>query len=66
MNLVLLKYCLTIVFKKKERDEKMAWQRSMTPKKKRKRERKDGMPKKHDPANKVRHKKEHVFICALA
>ena len=27
--------------------------------------RKDGMPKKHDPANKVRHEKEHVFICAL-
>jgi hypothetical protein len=23
------------------------------------------MPKKHDPANKVRHEKEHVFICAL-
>ena len=34
MNLVLLKYCLTIVFKKeRERDEKMACQRSMTPKK---------------------------------
>ena len=32
MNLVLLKYCLTIVFKKKERDEKMACQRSMTQK----------------------------------
>ena len=61
MNLVLLKYCLTIVFKKKERDEKMACQRSMTQKK----ERKDGMPKKHDPANKVRHENEHVFICAL-
>jgi len=32
MNLMLLKYCLTIVFKKKERerDEKMACQRSMT------------------------------------
>ena len=30
-----------------------------------KRERKDGMPKKHDPANKIRHEKEHVFICAL-
>ena len=26
---------------------------------------KDGMPKKHDPTNKVRHEKEHVFICAL-
>ena len=24
------------------------------------------MPKKHDPANKVRHEKEHVIICALA
>ena len=63
MNLVLLKYCLTIVFKKeieRERDEKMACQRSMT----QKREREDGMPKKHDPANKVRHEKEHVFICA--
>ena len=36
------------------------------PKKKRKeRERKDGMPKKYDPANKVRHETEHVFICAL-
>ena len=64
MNLVLLKYCLTIVFKKNiERDEKMACQRSMTQKKER--EEKDGMPKKHDPANKVRHEKEHVFICAL-
>ena len=63
MNLMLLKYYLTIVFKKKrERDEKMACQRSMTQKK---RERKDGMPKKHDPANKVRHEKDHVFICAL-
>ena len=31
-----------------------------------KRKRKDGMPKKHDPANKVRHEKEHVIICALA
>ena len=40
----------------------MACQRSMTQKK---RERKDGMPKKHDPANKVRHEKEHVFIYAL-
>ena len=29
---------------------------------KKKRERKDGMPKKHDPANKVRHEKEYVFI----
>jgi hypothetical protein len=34
--------------------------------KKRGREKKDGMPKKHDPANKVRHEKEGVFICALA
>ena len=50
MNLVLLKYCLTIVFKERL---------------KKKRERKDGMPKKHDPANKVRHEKEHVFICTL-
>ena len=67
MNLVLLKYYLTIVFKKKrERDEKMACQRSMTQKKReRERERKDGMPKKHDPANKTRHEKEHVFIYAL-
>ena len=47
MNLVLLKYCLTIVFKR----ERERW--------------KDGMPKKHDPANKVRHEKEHVFIYAL-
>ena len=62
MKLVLLKYCLTIVLKKG--DEKMACQRSMTQKKGG--ERKDGMPKKHDPANKVRHEKEHVFICALA
>jgi hypothetical protein len=38
MNLVLLKYCLRIVFKKRERDEKMACQRSMTPKKERERE----------------------------
>ena len=38
----------------------------MTPKKnKREKERKDGMPKKHDPANKVRYEKEHVFIYAL-
>ena len=64
MNLVLLKYCLTVVVKKRERerDRKMACQRSMTQKK---RERKDGMPKKHDPANKVRQEKEHVIICAL-
>ena len=65
MNLMLLKYSLTIVFKKKrekKRDEKMACQRSMT----QKRERKDGILKKHDPTNKVRHEKEHVFICALA
>ena len=34
-------------------------------KKERERKRKDGMPKKHDPANKVGHEKEHVFICAL-
>ena len=39
MNLVLLKYCLTIVFKKRERDEKMACQRSMTQKRERERER---------------------------
>ena len=63
MKPMLLKYCLTIVLKKRERDEKMAWQRSMTQKKT---ERKDGMPKKHDPANKVKYEKEHVFICALA
>ena len=48
------------VIEKKERDEKKACQRSMTQKKER--ERKDGMPKKHDPANKVRHEKEYVFI----
>ena len=60
MKPMLLKYCLTIVFK--ERDEKMVCQRSMTQKK----ERKDGMPKKHDPTNKVRHEKERVIICALA
>ena len=29
------------------------------------REREDGMLKKHDPANKTRHEKEHVFICPL-
>ena len=63
MNRVLLKYCLTMLIEKKER-EKMACQRSMT-QKKREKERKDGMPKKHDPTNKVRHEKEHVFICAL-
>ena len=33
---------------------------------KREREREDGMSKKHDPTNKVRHEKEHVIICALA
>ena len=33
--------------------------------KKNERERNDGMLKKHDPANKIRHEKEHVFICAL-
>ena len=33
---------------------------------KKEREIKDGMPKKHDPANKVRHEKEHVFICTLS
>ena len=64
MNLVLLKHCLTMLSKKRERDEKKACQRSMT-KKERERERKDGMPKKHDPANKIRHEKEHIFICAL-
>ena len=48
MKPMLLKYYLTIVFKRE-----------------RERERKYGMPKKHDPANKVRHEKEHVFICAL-
>ena len=38
MKPMLLKYCLTIVFKKKvrERDEKMACQRSMTQKKEKK------------------------------
>jgi len=35
MKPMLLKYCLTRVFKKKERDGKMACQRSMTPKKER-------------------------------
>ena len=73
MNLVLLKYCLTMLFKRererereRERDEKMACQRSMTKRdRERERERKDGMPKKHDPANKTRLEKEHVFICAL-
>ena len=51
MNHVLLKYCLTMLIEKKER-EKMACQRSMTQKteRERERERKDGMPKKHDPA----------------
>jgi len=34
-------------------------------KRRRKRERKDGMPKKHDLANKIRHAKEHIFIFAL-
>jgi len=34
MNLMLLKYFLTFVFKKKREREKMACQRSMTPKKK--------------------------------
>ena len=64
MNLVLLKYYLTIVLKKRERkrDEKMACQRIMTQKK---RERKDGMPKKHDPANKIKYEKKHVFICTI-
>ena len=33
--------------------------------KKREIERKDGMLKKHDPSNKVRHAKEYAFICAL-
>ena len=37
----------------------MACQRSMTQKKNRdqEKERKDGMPKKHDPINKVRHER---------
>ena len=44
----------------------MACQRSMTQREReREREREDGMPKKHDPANKVRYEKEHVFIYAL-
>ena len=65
MNLMLLKYCLTLVFKKKgERERKDGMPTKHDPKK-RERERKDVMPKKHDPANKVRHEKEHVFICAL-
>ena len=41
MNLVLLKYCLTMLFKKKrkrQRDEKMACQRSMIQKRERERE----------------------------
>ena len=63
MNLVLLKYCLTIVFKKKRERER--WKDGMPKKHDPKKERKDGMPKKHDPANKFRHEKEHVFICAL-
>ena len=63
MNLVLLKYCLTIVFKKKLERWKDGMPKKHDPKK---RERKDGMPKKHDPANKVRHEKEHIFIRALS
>ena len=63
MNLVLLKYCLTIVFKKKR--EMKRWHAKEAWPQKKKRERKDGMPKKHDPANKTRHEKKHVFICAL-
>ena len=40
--------------------------RSMTQREReREREREDVMPKKHDPTNKVRYEKEHVFICAL-
>ena len=58
---MLLKYSLPIEFRERERDEKMACQRNMT----QKREREDGMPKKYDPANKIRHEKEHIFICAL-
>jgi len=62
MNRVLHKYCLTMLIEKK-------------------RKREDGMPKKHDPkkrerekrwhakeawpSNKIKHEKEHVFICAL-
>ena len=65
MNLVLLKHCLTMLSKKRERDEKKACQRSMTQKRERERGRKDGMPKKQDPANKIRYEKEHIFICAL-
>ena len=64
MNLVLLKHCLTMLSKKRERER---WKEGMPKKhdpKKIERE-KDGMPKKHDPANKIRHEKEHIFICAL-
>jgi len=43
MNLMLLKYCLTFVLKKREK----RWHaKEALPKK----ERKDGMPKKHDPS----------------
>ena len=64
MNLVLLKYRLTIVLKK-EREMKRWHAKKHDPKREREREREDVMPKKHDPANKVRHEKEHVFIYAL-
>ena len=47
MNLMLLKYYLTFVFKKRERERKDGMPKKHDPKK---RERKDGMPKKHDPA----------------
>ena len=75
---MLLKYCLTIVFKERERerDEKMACQRGMNQKKERekmacqrsmtqKKREKMVCQRSMTPANKIRHKKEHVFICAL-
>ena len=48
MKHILHKYCLTVVFKKKEKERKDGMPKKHDPKK-RKRERKDGMPKKHDP-----------------
>ena len=62
MNLMLLKYCLTFIFKKKERKRKDGMPKKYDPKKRRK---KMACQRSMTPANKIRHEKENVFICAL-
>ena len=66
MNRVLLKYCLTMLIKKKERKREDGMPKKHNPKKRKEREReKRWYAKEAWPSNKIRHEKEHVFICAL-